>query len=100
MSYQKAWKSEEYALKDLKGLTDESYTKLVRYYHKIEELTLTRHFFIETYGHNHFKYFFMNFGRFIWGFWNMMPLILVDSTILKARYKEKLIIVTCQDANI
>ncbi|XP_022899554.1 uncharacterized protein LOC111412920 [Olea europaea var. sylvestris] len=101
MSYQKAWKAKECALEDLMGSTEESYAKLARYCHNMVRTNSDSTFFIETDGQNRFKYFFMALGQCIRGFRNAMrPLIPVDGTTLRARYKGKLIIATCQDANI
>ncbi|XP_022866366.1 uncharacterized protein LOC111386145 [Olea europaea var. sylvestris] len=75
--------------------------KLVRYCHNMVRTNSDSAFFIETDGQNRFKYFFMALGQCIRDFRNAMrPLILVDGTALNARYEGKLIIATCQDANI
>jgi hypothetical protein len=101
MSYQKAWKAKECALEDLMGSAEESYAKLARYCHNMGTTNPGTAFFIETGGDNCFKYFFMALGQCIRGFRNAMrPVILVDGTTLKAKYQGKLIIATCQDANI
>ncbi|XP_022883239.1 uncharacterized protein LOC111399992 [Olea europaea var. sylvestris] len=84
MSYQKAWKAKECA-----------------FCYNMGRFNTESTFFIEKNDENHFKYFIMALGQCVRGFRNAMrPLILVDGTTLKARYGGKLIIVTCQNANI
>ncbi|XP_022886712.1 uncharacterized protein LOC111402561 [Olea europaea var. sylvestris] len=81
--------------------TEESYAKLARYCHNMKKTNPGSAFFIETEAENCFKFFFMSLGQCIRGFRNtMQPLILVDGTTLKSKYQDKLIIATCQDANI
>ncbi|XP_022861736.1 uncharacterized protein LOC111382097 [Olea europaea var. sylvestris] len=101
MSYQKAWKAKECALKNLMGSTEESYVKLAKYCHNMGRTNSNSAFFIETDGQNHFKYLFMALQQCIRGFQNTMrPLILVDGRALKARYEGKLTVATYQDVNI
>lgn len=101
MSYQKALKAKECALEDLLGSAEESYAKLARYCHNLGTTNHGSTFFIETEGEKCFKYLFMALGQCIRGFTNAMrPVILVDGTTLKSKYRGTLIIATCQDPNI
>ncbi|XP_022853121.1 uncharacterized protein LOC111374643 isoform X2 [Olea europaea var. sylvestris] len=101
MSYQKAWKAKECTLEDLMGSTEESYAKLVRFCYNMGRINSGSVFFIKKDDENRFKYLFMALGQCVRGFRNAVrPLILVDDTTLKAKYGGKLIIATCQDANI
>lgn len=56
VSYQKARKVKDCALKDLMGLIDKSYAKLIRYCHNMERTNLDSIFLIENNGENCFKY--------------------------------------------
>lgn len=83
------------------GSTEESYTKLAKYCHNMGKTNLDSTFFIESNDQNRFKYLFMSLEQCIRGFRSAMrPLTLIDGTTLKARYEGKLVIATCQDANI
>ncbi|XP_022869105.1 uncharacterized protein LOC111388580 [Olea europaea var. sylvestris] len=71
------------------------------YCYKIGKTNTGLAFFIERNDENRFKYFFMTLRQCVRGFRNAMrPLILVDGTTLKTKYKGKLIIATRQDTNI
>ncbi|XP_022861684.1 PKS-NRPS hybrid synthetase CHGG_01239-like [Olea europaea var. sylvestris] len=83
------------------GSAEESYAKLARYCHNMKKTNPDSEFFIETEGGNCFKFFFMALEQCIRRFRNVMrPIIIVDGRTLNSKYQGKLIITTCQDANI
>ncbi|CAL8174677.1 unnamed protein product [Prunus armeniaca] len=100
ISYSKAWRSRELALKIIRGSAEESYALLPSYCYVLERTNPGTLTYIETDAANHFLYFFMSIGACIRGFKRSMhPVIAVDATHLKCKYKGVLFVATAFDGN-
>ncbi|CAL8109140.1 unnamed protein product [Prunus armeniaca] len=100
ISYSKAWRSRELALKIIRGSAEESYALLPSYCYVLERTNSGTLTYIETDAANHFLYFFMSIGACIRGFkCSMRPVIAVDATHLKCKYKGVLFVATAFDGN-
>ena len=99
ISYEKAWRAREFALESIRGSPEESYHLLPLWSHMLEQKnpgSMTR---IETDSHNCFLYFFMALGQSIAGFNKLRPVVVVDGTHLKGKYKGTLFVAACLDGN-
>lgn len=70
----------------MRGVSTQSYEKLLEYLYKIEQTngeSITR---IETYDNNKFKYLFMTLGTSIQGWKYCRPLIVINVIFLKGIY--------------
>ncbi|XP_073152970.1 uncharacterized protein [Henckelia pumila] len=100
LSYRKAWKSKEHALELIRGSPEDGYGNLASYCYILEKNNPGTTTYIQTDQGDRFLYFFLSLGPSIRGFHSSMrPVICVDGTFLKCKYKGTLIIATCQDAN-
>ena len=99
ISYEKAWRARESALNSLRGTPEESFRLLPLWCSMLEKNnpeTLTR---IETAVDNSFLYFFMALGQSRAGFNKVRPVVAVDGTHLKGKYKGTLYVAACFDSN-
>ncbi|XP_073275502.1 uncharacterized protein [Primulina huaijiensis] len=100
LSYRKAWKAKEHALELIRGSPEDSYGNLASYCYILEKNNPGTTTYIQTDKGDRFLYFFLSLGPSIRGFHSSMrPVICVDGTFLKCKYKGTLIVATCQDAN-
>ncbi|KAJ4717563.1 MuDR family transposase [Melia azedarach] len=100
ISYDKAWRAREYALQSVKGSLDESFSLLPAYCEMLEKKNPGTVTHIETDSLNHFKYFFMALGSSIRGFRSSIrPVIAVDRTFLKGKYRGIMFVAVCKDGN-
>ncbi|CAL8996235.1 unnamed protein product [Prunus brigantina] len=100
ISYSKAWRSRELAIKIIRGSAEESYALLPSYCYELERTNPGTLTYIETDAANRFLYFFMSIGACIRGFKSSMrPVIAVDATHLKCKYKGVLFVATAFDGN-
>ena len=100
VSYAKAWRAREYALSSVRGTFEEGYSMLPLYCHQLEcsnPGTITH---IKTDDRNCFVSFFMAIGASIRGFKShIRPVLAVDGTTLKGKYKGTLYIAAGLDGN-
>ncbi|CAL2238953.1 unnamed protein product [Prunus armeniaca] len=100
ISYSTAWRSRELAFKRIRGSAEESYSLLPSYCYELERTNPGTLTYIETDAADHFLYFFMAIGACIRGFkWSMRPVIVVDATHLKCKYRGVLFVATAFDGN-
>ncbi|XP_020426633.1 uncharacterized protein LOC109950888 [Prunus persica] len=86
--YSKAWKARELALLSIRGSAEEAYYILPAYCYELERMNPGTKTHIRTDENNHFVYLFMAVGACIRGFRSSMrPVIAVDATHLKSKYK-------------
>ncbi|XP_024021578.1 uncharacterized protein LOC112091646 [Morus notabilis] len=97
-SYYKGWKAREHALQLVRGMAEESFTKLPSYFHMV---SLTNHDSITNIHfdeQNHVIYLFLAYGPSIRGFGCMRKVISVDGTWLKGKFRGMLLVATTQDS--
>ncbi|CAL9025821.1 unnamed protein product, partial [Prunus brigantina] len=100
ISYVKAWRAREHALELVRGSPEESYAILPSYCAMLEAKNPGTITHIETDSNNHFMYFFMSLGPCIRGFRTVIrPVIALDGTFLKGKYRGTLFVATCKDGN-
>ncbi|CAL8083959.1 unnamed protein product [Prunus armeniaca] len=100
ISYSTAWRSRELAFKRIRGSAEESYSLLPSYCYELERTNPGTLTYIETDAADHFLYFFMAIGACIRGFKSSMrPVIAVDATHLKCKYRGVLFVATAFDGN-
>ena len=100
ISYDKTWRAREHALNSIRGTAEESFSRLPSYFSMLEASnpgTLTRIAIDEA---QCFKYCFMALGASIRGFQSKIrPVIAIDGTTLKHRYRGYLYIAAAVDGN-
>ncbi|KAL6289246.1 hypothetical protein ACE6H2_006756 [Prunus campanulata] len=98
--YSKAWKARELALMSIRGSAEEAYYILPAYCYELERMNPGTKTHIHTDENNHFLYFFMAVGACIRGFRSSMrPVIAVDATHLKSKYKGVMFVANAFDGN-
>ncbi|CAL8168190.1 unnamed protein product [Prunus armeniaca] len=98
--YSKAWKARELALLSIRGSAEEAYYILPAYCYELERMNPGTKTHIQTDGNNHFVYLFMAVGACIRGFCSSMrPVIAVDATHLKSKYKGVMFVANAFDGN-
>ena len=100
ISYDKAWRARECALRSVRGSAEDSFALLPSYFAMLEKMnpgTVTR---ILTDDNNCFRYCFMALGGSIKGFASFIrPVVAVDGTTLKHKYSGYLYIASAVDGN-
>ncbi|XP_021821693.1 uncharacterized protein LOC110763249 [Prunus avium] len=98
--YSKAWKARELALLSIRGLAEEAYYILLAYCYELERMNLGTKTHIQTDENNHFVYLFMAVGACIRGFRSSMrPVIVMDATHLKSKYKGVMFVANAFNGN-
>ncbi|XP_020424539.1 uncharacterized protein LOC109950380 [Prunus persica] len=98
--YSKAWKARELALLSIRGSAEEAYYILPAYCYELERMNPGTKTHIRTDENNHFVYLFMAVGAYIRGFCSSMrPVIAVDATHLKSKYKGVMFVANAFDGN-
>ncbi|XP_034212988.1 uncharacterized protein LOC117625556 [Prunus dulcis] len=98
--YSKAWKARELALLSIRGSAEEAYYILPAYCYELERMNPGTKTHIQTDENNHFVYLFMAVGACIRGFRSSMrPVIAVDATHLKSKYKGVMFVANAFDGN-
>ncbi|XP_020424448.1 uncharacterized protein LOC109950309 [Prunus persica] len=98
--YSKAWKAREFALLSIRGSAEEAYYILPAYCYELERMNPGTKTHIQTDENNHFVYLFMAVGACIRGFRSSMrPVIAVDATHLKSKYKGVMFVANAVDGN-
>ncbi|KAL4035334.1 hypothetical protein IC575_004018 [Cucumis melo] len=100
MSYEKAWRARENAYERVRGSPKESYNLLRRYGEALKFTNPGTIFHMELEDDRFFKYLFMAVGACVRGFLNCIrPIIVMDGTFLKNKYRGQLIVAVCLDGN-
>ncbi|KAL0553591.1 hypothetical protein IC582_007491 [Cucumis melo] len=100
MSYEKAWRARENAYERVRGSSEESYNLLRRYGEALKFTNPGTIFHMELEDDRFFKYLFMSVGACVRGFLNCIrPIIVMDGTFLKNKYRGQLIVAVCLDGN-
>ncbi|KAL0560775.1 hypothetical protein IC582_001188 [Cucumis melo] len=100
MSYEKAWRARENAYERVRGSPEESYNLLCRYGEALKFTNSGTIFHMELEDDRFFKYLFMAVGACVRGFLNCIrPVIVMDGTFLKNKYRGQLIVAVCLDGN-
>ncbi|KAA0034998.1 MuDRA-like transposase [Cucumis melo var. makuwa] len=100
MSYEKAWRARENAYERVRGSPEESYNLLRRYGEALKFTNPGTIFHMELEDDRFFKYLFMVVGACVRGFLNCIrPVIVMDGTFLKNKYRGQLIVAVCLDGN-
>ncbi|KAL0536875.1 hypothetical protein IC582_025838 [Cucumis melo] len=100
MSYEKAWRARENAYERVRGSPKESYNLLSRYGEALKFTNPGTIFHMELEDDRFFKYLFMAVGACVRGFLNCIrPVIVMDGTFLKNKYRGQLIVAVCLDGN-
>ncbi|KAA0056076.1 MuDRA-like transposase [Cucumis melo var. makuwa] len=100
MSYEKAWRARENAYERVRGSPEESYNLLRRYGEALKFTNPGTIFHMELEDDRLFKYLFMAVGACVRGFLNCIrPVIVMDGTFLKNKYRGQLIVTVCLDGN-
>ncbi|KAL4022875.1 hypothetical protein IC575_016621 [Cucumis melo] len=100
MSYEKAWRARENAYERVRGSPEESYNLLRRYGEALKFTNPGTIFHMELEDDRFFKYLFMAVGACVRGFLNCIrPVIVMDETFLKNKYRGQLIVAVCLDGN-
>ena len=98
--YNKAWKAKEYAESFVYGEPLQSFQKLPSYLYMLEQAipgTVTK---MQTDSKNRFQYLFMALGPSINGFLSgCRPVISIDATYLKGKYRGVLFVAAAKDGN-
>ncbi|KAA0032136.1 MuDRA-like transposase [Cucumis melo var. makuwa] len=100
MSYEKAWRTRENAYERVRGSPEESYNLLRRYGEALKFTNPDTIFHMELEDDRFFKYLFMAVGACVREFLNCIrPVIVMDGTFLKNKYRGQLIVAVCLDGN-
>ncbi|KAL4028044.1 hypothetical protein IC575_011236 [Cucumis melo] len=98
MSYENAWRARENAYERVRGYPEESYNLLRRYGEALKFTNPGTIFHMELKDDRFFKYLFMVVGACVRGFLNCIrPVIVMDETFLKNKYRGQLIVAVCLD---
>ncbi|XP_038885908.1 uncharacterized protein LOC120076214 [Benincasa hispida] len=99
ISYDKAFRTREIAYALAKGTLEESYAVLHAYGEELKMENLGTRFEIELENDVHFKYMFMALGPCIRDFSSCRPVIIVDGSHLKGKYKGTMLVGVSMDGN-
>ncbi|KAL0554550.1 hypothetical protein IC582_008473 [Cucumis melo] len=100
MSYEKAWRARENAYERVQESPEESYNLLRRYGEALKFTNPRTIFHMELQDDRFFKYLFMVVGSCVRGFLNCIrPVIVMNRTFLKNKYRGQLIVAVCLDGN-
>ncbi|XP_017973468.1 PREDICTED: uncharacterized protein LOC108661405 [Theobroma cacao] len=98
--YGKASQAKEYAKSLVFGLPEESFQIVPSYFHMLECENFDIVTCVTTDGEQRFKYCFWAFRSCIWGFSAVIrPVVAINATYLKCRFKGILFVAVCKDAN-
>ncbi|XP_038888366.1 uncharacterized protein LOC120078210 [Benincasa hispida] len=99
ISYDKAWRARETAYALARGTPEESCIVLHTYGEALNMENLGTRFEIKLENDVHFKYMFMALGPCIRGFSSCRPVIIVDGSHLKEKYKGAILVGVSMDGN-
>ncbi|KAL5564417.1 hypothetical protein UlMin_027581 [Ulmus minor] len=100
ISYSVAWRGRECAYDNLRlGTPEQSYKLLPGYLHMLMDTNPGSVVNLEVSNGNRFQYLFIAFAASIHGFSYCRPVISIDATHLKGKYRGVLFTAVCHDAN-
>ncbi|KAL5567354.1 hypothetical protein UlMin_030518 [Ulmus minor] len=100
LSYSVAWRGRECAYENLRlGTPEQSYNLLPGYLHMLLQTNPGSVVNLEVTDGNKFQYLFIAFAASIQGFSYCRPVISIDATHLKGKYRGVLFTAVCHDAN-
>ncbi|KAL5582889.1 hypothetical protein UlMin_015331 [Ulmus minor] len=100
ISYSVAWRGRECAYDNLRlGTPEQSYKLLPGYLHMLMDTNPGSVVNLEVSNGNRFQYLFIAFAASIRGFSYCWPVISIDATHLKGKYRGVLFTAVCHDAN-
>ncbi|KAL5576113.1 hypothetical protein UlMin_017812 [Ulmus minor] len=100
ISYSVAWRGREYAYENLRlGTPEQSYSLLPGYLHMLRETNPGTVVNLEVGEQDRFKYLFIAFDASIKGFQYCRPVVSIDATHMKGKYRGVLFMAVCHDAN-
>ncbi|KAL6284430.1 hypothetical protein ACE6H2_015359 [Prunus campanulata] len=100
ISYYQAWFGKELAKLDVHGDESKSFNELVWYVDAVKETNIGSLCELECEaGINRFRRFFVSFGGCIAGFQYCIPLLFIDATFLKSKYKGQLLCASGKNGN-
>ncbi|KAL5556423.1 hypothetical protein UlMin_038659 [Ulmus minor] len=100
ISYSVAWRGRECAYENLRlGTPEQSYKLLPGYLHMLMAINPGSVVNLEVSDGNKFQYLFIAFAASIHGFSYCWPVISIDATHLKGKYRGVLFTAVCHDAN-
>ncbi|WRX07696.1 Transposase [Theobroma cacao] len=98
--YGKAWQGKEYAKSLVFGPQEESFQIVPSYFHMLERENFDIVTCVTIDGEQRFKYCFWAFGSCIRGFSAVIrPIVAINATYMKGRFKGILFVAVCKDAN-
>ncbi|XP_019227559.1 PREDICTED: uncharacterized protein LOC109208859 [Nicotiana attenuata] len=99
IGYVKAWHAIQKGISLLRGTTEQNYKQLPSYLYMIEQKNPGSYTNIQRDAENKFVYIFFMYGASISGWKYCRPLIEVDGTFLKNKYRGVLLVAVTKDAN-
>ncbi|XP_038882374.1 uncharacterized protein LOC120073641 [Benincasa hispida] len=99
ISYDKAWRARETTYALVRGTLEESYAVLHAYGEALKMENPATRFEIELENDVHFKYMLMALGPCIRGFSSCRPVIIVNGSHLKGKYKGTMLVGVSMDGN-
>ncbi|XP_070057122.1 protein FAR1-RELATED SEQUENCE 4-like [Nicotiana tomentosiformis] len=99
IGYHKAWRAIQRASALIRGTPEENYELLSSYLYMMKSKNLGTYTNIKIDDNNRFLYMFYAYGSSIAGWNHCRPVIAVDATFLKSKYRGVLMISVSKDAN-
>ncbi|XP_060182204.1 uncharacterized protein LOC132611857 [Lycium barbarum] len=99
IGYHKAWRSLQHAYNVIRGSPENNYTLLPQYLHMMKLRNPGTVANIKWTADNKFKYAFFAYGTSIEGWKHCRPVMMVDATFLKSKYRGVLMIAVAKDGN-
>ena len=100
LSYNQAWRSREFAMEAVRGSAEESYALLPLYSHVLQSTNPGTVTHLQTNEAGQFLYYFVAMGQSIRGFLSSMrPVIAVDGTFFKGKYRGSMFVAAAKDGN-
>nr|XP_009628635.1 uncharacterized protein LOC104118952 [Nicotiana tomentosiformis] len=99
IGYHKAWRAIQHASALIRGTPEENYELLSSYLYMMKSKNPGTYTNIKTDDNNRFLYMFYAYGSSIAGWNHCRPVIAIDATFLKSKYRGVLMISVTKDAN-
>ncbi|XP_070025520.1 uncharacterized protein [Nicotiana sylvestris] len=99
VGYGNAWHAIQKGLSLLRGTIEQNYEQLASYLYMIEQKNTGSYTNIQRDAENRFVYMFFMYGASISGWKYCRPLIAIDGTFLKNKYRGVLLVAVTKDAN-
>ncbi|XP_070015205.1 protein FAR1-RELATED SEQUENCE 5-like [Nicotiana sylvestris] len=99
IGYHKAWRAIQKAVACIRGTLEENYRILPSYLHMMVDKNPGTYTSIKRYAQNRFAYMFFALAASVAGWSYYRPVIAVDATFLKLKYRGILFVAVSKDAN-